>query len=64
VEVYRPNHSATACWLGGCPAIAGVAANGTVTPLPARHGTMFENPDPSANIEPGQTAAVNISGGR
>jgi hypothetical protein len=63
VEVYLTNHSATTCWLDGYPTIAGVAANGTVTSLPARHGSFFGNPGPSANIKPGQTAAVNISGG-
>ena len=63
VEVSFTNHSATACWLDGYPAIAGVTANGTVTPLPARHGAIVGNPGPSAIIKPGQTAAVNISGG-
>jgi hypothetical protein len=63
VEVSLTNHSATACWLDGYPTIAGVAANGMVTQLPARHGAFFGNPGPSANIKPGQTAAVNISGG-
>ncbi len=63
VEVYLTNHSATACWLDGYPAIAGVAADGTVTPLPVRHGSFFGSPGPSANIKPGQTAAINISGG-
>jgi len=63
VEVSFTNHSATACWLDGYPAIAGVAADGTVTPLPAGHGAFVGNPGPSANVKPGQTAAVNISGG-
>lgn len=63
VEVYLTSHSATACWLDGYPAIAGVAANGTVTPLPARHGSFPGSPGPSANIKPGQAAAINISGG-
>src|SRR6266566_1787531 len=63
VEVYLTNRSATACWLDGYPAIAGVAANGTVTPLHARHGSFPGSPGPSANIKPGQTAAINISGG-
>jgi hypothetical protein len=62
VAVYFTNHSATACWLDGYPVIAGVAAEGTVTPLHARHGSFFGNPGPPANIEPGQTAAINISG--
>jgi Domain of unknown function (DUF4232) len=31
VEVYLTSHSATACWLDGYPAIAGVAADGAVT---------------------------------
>ena len=63
VQVSFTNHSATACWLDGYPAIAGVAADGTVTPLPAGHGASVGNPGPSANTKPGQTAAVNISGG-
>ena len=38
VEVSLINHSATACWLDGYPTIAGVAADGAVSPLrrPAR----------------------------
>src|SRR5215472_1527436 len=63
MQVSFRNHSATACWLDGYPTIAGVAANGTVTPLHARHGSFFGSPGPSANITPGQTAAINISGG-
>src|SRR5262249_44046372 len=62
VQVSFTNHSATACWLDGYPAIAGVAADGTVTPLRARPGGFFGSPGPSANIEPGRTAAINISG--
>ena len=63
VEVYLTSHSATACWLDGYPAIAGVTADGTVTPLRARHGSFPGSPGPSANIKPGQTAAIYISGG-
>jgi hypothetical protein len=63
VEVYLTSHSATACWLDGYPTIAGVTANGTVTPLHVRHGSFFGSPGPSANIMPGQTAAIYISGG-
>jgi uncharacterized protein DUF4232 len=62
VRVYLTNHSATACWLDGYPTVAGAAANGTVTPLHAKHGSFFGNPGPPANITPGQTAAINISG--
>ena len=61
VEVYLTSHSATACWLDGYPAIAGVAANGTVNLLHAQHGSFFGSPGPSANIKPGQAAAINIS---
>jgi hypothetical protein len=53
VDVYLTSHSATACWLNGYPAIAGVATDGTV-PLPVRHGSFFGSPGPSANIKPGQ----------
>ena len=62
VEVYLTNRSAAACWLDGYPAIAGLAANGVATPLHASHGSFFGSPGPSANIKPGQTAAINISG--
>jgi len=62
VEVYLTNHSATVCWLDGYPAIAGTAADGTVTPLHAQHGSFPGSPGPSANIKPGQTAAIYISG--
>jgi Protein of unknown function (DUF4232) len=62
VEVYLTSQSATACWLDGYPAIAGAAADGTVTPLHARHGSFPGSPGPSANITPGQTAAIYISG--
>jgi len=61
MEVSLTNHSATACWLDGYPAIAGVAANGTVNLLHAQHGSFFGSPGPSANIKPGQAAAINIS---
>jgi len=63
VEVYLTNRSATACWLDGYPAIAGVAADGAVTPLSARHGSFLGSPGPPANIKPGQTVAIYISGG-
>ena len=63
VEVSFTNHSATACWLDGYPAIAGATADGTVTPLRARHGSFPGSPGPPANIKPGQTAAIYISGG-
>src|ERR1700680_3930856 len=33
-----------------------------VTPLHARQGSFFGDPGPSANIKPGQSAALNISG--
>lgn len=62
VEVHLISHSATECWLGGYPAIAGVAANGTVSPLRAQHGGFFGSPGPSADIKRGQTAAFYISG--
>jgi hypothetical protein len=63
VAVYLTNRSATACWLDGYPALAGAAADGTVTALHARHGSLFGSPGPSANIKPGQMAAISISGG-
>ena len=61
VEVSLTNHSGIACWLDGYPTIAGVA-DGTVTPLHAQHGSFPGSPGPSANINPGRTAAIYISG--
>ena len=63
VEVRLTSHSATECWLGGYPGIAGIAANGTVSSLKAKHGSFFGSPGPSADIRRGQTAAFYISGG-
>jgi hypothetical protein len=52
-----------ACWLDGYPAIAGAAADGTVTPLHAQHGSFPGSPGPSANIkQPGGADRQAIPG--
>jgi hypothetical protein len=56
------NRPAAACVLLGYPTVAGISAGGAVTPLAASHGSYFGDPGPTANIAPGQTAAVNVSG--
>jgi hypothetical protein len=61
LEVLLTNRSGSACLLTGRPAIAGISAAGTITPLHARRGSYFGDPGPVANIGPGQTAAVNVS---
>ena len=58
------NRSTSACALTGYPpTLAGVAANGSVVVIAARHGSYFGDPGPPANIGPGESAALNISGG-
>jgi hypothetical protein len=61
LEVLLTNRSGSACLLTGRPAIAGITAAGTVTPLHAGRGSYFGDPGPVANIGSGQTAAVNVS---
>jgi len=62
VAIQFTNRSATACVLLGYPKVAGISASGAITPLAATHGSYFGDPGPPANIAPGQTAAVNVSG--
>jgi hypothetical protein len=62
VAIQFTNRSATACVLLGYPKVAGIPASGPSTPLAATHGSYFGDPGPPANIAPGQTAAVNVSG--
>ncbi len=62
VAIQFTNRSATACVLLGYPKVAGISARGPITRLAAAHGSYFGAPGPPANIAPGQTAAVNISG--
>jgi hypothetical protein len=62
IRIDLTNRSDTACALLGHPGVAGISADGAVTPLPAAHGSIIgDTPWPEANIAPGQTAAVNIS---
>jgi hypothetical protein len=63
IRIDFTNHAGTACMLLGYPSVAGVSSDGAVTPLDAGHGSIIgDAPWPAANIEPGETAAVNISG--
>jgi len=62
VAVRFTNRSAAACVLLGYPKVAGISPGGAITPLAATHGSYFGAPGPPANIAPGQTAAVNVSG--
>lgn len=62
VAVQFTNRSATACVLLGYPKVAGISSSGAITPVAATHGSYFGDPGPPANIAPGQTAAVNVSG--
>ncbi len=62
VAVQFTNRSAAACVLLGYPTVAGISPGGAITPLAATHGSYFGDPGPPANIAPGQTAAVNVSG--
>ena len=63
VPVSFTDRSGTACWLDGFPALTGVSSGGATTVLHAGHGGFFGSPGPSADIEPGQSAALNLSGG-
>ncbi len=62
VVIQFTNRSVTACVLLGYPKVAGISASGAVMPLAATHGSYFGDPGPPANIAPGQTATVNVSG--
>lgn len=63
IRIEFTNRGDTACVLLGSPSVAGVAADGAVTALDAGHGSIIgDAPWPAANIAPGETAAVNISG--
>jgi hypothetical protein len=56
------NASTTPCTLIGYPTLVGIDADGTARPIAARHGSYFGDPGPPANIAPGGSAALNISG--
>lgn len=62
LQILFVNRSASSCLLAGYPTVAGIGTGGVVTPLAAIHGSYFGNPGPTANIAPGQAAAVNVSG--
>ena len=64
LQVLFTNRSATSCWLNGYPdSVAGIAATGAVTPLPAGHDGPPLDDAPSANIAPGQSAEVDLAAG-
>jgi len=56
------NRSASTCALVGEPTLAGLQSNGALVPLEVTAGSYFGDPGPPANIDPGQVAALNISG--
>lgn len=56
------NSSGSTCLLKGEPTIGGLRADATLVPLPVSEGSYFGDPGPTANIAPGGTAALNISG--
>jgi hypothetical protein len=56
------NASASTCVIAGYPALAGVTAAGRIVPQDPQHGSYFGDPGPPANIAPGDTAVVFISG--
>jgi hypothetical protein len=63
-QVLFTNRSATKCWLNGHPtSVAGVASDGTVTPLPVVHGGPAMDGAPSADIAPGQSAELGLAAG-
>ena len=61
-QVLFTNRSATTCWLNGYPnSVAGIAASGAVTQLPAGHDGPPLDGAPTANIAPGQSADVYLA---
>lgn len=56
------NRSTSACVLKGYPTLVGVDAEGVGHPVTVEHGSYFGDPGPPANIAPGESAALNISG--
>jgi len=62
IRIDFTNQSTTPCVLLGQPTLAGISADGSVTDLNARLGSIIgDAPWPAANIAPGETAAVNVS---
>ena len=56
------NISTSACSLTGYPTLVGVDAKGAHHRIPVEQGSYFGDPGPPANLDPGGTGAVNISG--
>jgi Protein of unknown function (DUF4232) len=57
------NVSSSVCSLVGEPTLVGVDATGGHHVIRVRDGSYFGDPGPPANVTPGGTGAVNISGG-
>jgi hypothetical protein len=63
-QVLFTNRSSAKCWLNGYPAsVAGVASDGTVTPLPVVRGGPALDGAPSADIAPAQSAEIDLAAG-
>lgn len=56
------NRSDSTCVLLGEPTLEGVKADGSLVRLHVTAGSYFGDPGPPSNIDPGQVAALNISG--
>ena len=56
------NRSTSACALVGFPTLDGIDASGVAHPVRVSHGSYFGDPGPPANLAPGGSAALNISG--
>ncbi|HVA86776.1 MAG TPA: ATP-binding cassette domain-containing protein [Candidatus Saccharimonadales bacterium] len=56
------NRSGSTCVLNGYPTTSGLTSDGILAPLPVAQGSYFGDPGPPANIAPGESAALNISG--
>lgn len=56
------NRSDSACVLSGFPTLDGIDIHGVAHSISVSHGSYFGDPGPSANLAPGESAALNISG--
>lgn len=57
------NISGSPCTVIGYPTVSGVDAHGVIHRLTVARGSYFGDPGPPANIAPGDTVRVNVSGG-
>lgn len=56
------NASTSACTLIGYPTLVGIDVNGVAHPIATAHGSYFGDPGRPANIAPGGSAVLNVSG--